>query len=556
MSIKKETHRREFLKALVGSSVYFSGLSSLFPEANAQDIVEDLCVKDWTNHHSYLCGAFKPVVGDMAVSEPLKVIEGRVPPEINGYFFRNGPNPLFDPPGLYHWFDGDGMVHCAEFRNGQVWYRRALVKTERLAAEQRRQRSIRKGASESFGWKGGVWDIGFGGNNNGMADNLWALNSSNTGLIWHHGKLLSGWYIGGKPYELELTSLDTVGKYDFNGQLEPKRGVYAHSKVDPVTGELFFIDTTFNVLPGWPDFLFICRVEKDGQKIHTAKIPMPGARVLHDLAITENYVICVIPATPQLEPGLLGYSKKARTQVIIIPKSEINLKNTKPIYARVELDFAYVLHTVNAFETVMADGKVKLTFEATRIPDPADPELENSLSVPRINYSNFCSHACQWNFELAPKVGSLQAKVDYIEGRQLIEHMTEFPTINMAHNGQYSRYAYFPKFAAKNIAVFDGLMKYDRDRDSVEIFNYPAGEYGSEAQFIPRSGSLDHRFNIENKFIEDDGWVVAFVAKENGRNAELYIWEAPSFKYGPVARLEIPAHIPLGFHGLWVPQDS
>ena len=51
------------------------------------------------------------------------------------------------------------------------------------------------------------------------------------------GRLLALWE-GGPPYELEPSTLDTIGVYDFNGKLQG--AMTAHPKVDPETGELLF----------------------------------------------------------------------------------------------------------------------------------------------------------------------------------------------------------------------------------------------------------------------------------------------------------------------------
>jgi carotenoid cleavage dioxygenase-like enzyme len=48
---------------------------------------------------------------------------GTLPPDMDGMFVRNGPNPQFPPLGPYHWFVGDGMVHGVRGHDGQASYR-------------------------------------------------------------------------------------------------------------------------------------------------------------------------------------------------------------------------------------------------------------------------------------------------------------------------------------------------------------------------------------------------------------------------------------------------
>ncbi|KAL3629820.1 carotenoid cleavage dioxygenase 4 [Castilleja foliolosa] len=52
---------------------------------------------------------FAPV--DELPPTPCQVIEGSLPPALDGAYIRNGPNPKFLPRGPYHLFDGDDMLH-------------------------------------------------------------------------------------------------------------------------------------------------------------------------------------------------------------------------------------------------------------------------------------------------------------------------------------------------------------------------------------------------------------------------------------------------------------
>ena len=63
----------------------------------------------------YLRGAHAPVKDEVeAFDLPVR---GALPPELDGHFLRNGPNPPAGDPG--HWFLGDGMLHGVELRDGQ-----------------------------------------------------------------------------------------------------------------------------------------------------------------------------------------------------------------------------------------------------------------------------------------------------------------------------------------------------------------------------------------------------------------------------------------------------
>jgi carotenoid cleavage dioxygenase-like enzyme len=66
--------------------------------------------------NSYLSGNFAPVRSEDDYD--LEVV-GDIPSGLRGTFYRNGPNPQFEPRGHYHWFTGDGMIHAFFVEGGR-----------------------------------------------------------------------------------------------------------------------------------------------------------------------------------------------------------------------------------------------------------------------------------------------------------------------------------------------------------------------------------------------------------------------------------------------------
>lgn len=54
---------------------------------------------------------------------------------------------------------------------------------------------------------------------------------------------------------------------------------------------------------------------------------------------------------------------------------------------------------------------------------------------------------------------------------------------------------------------------------------------------------------------EDEGYVMAFVHNPVRGAADLTILAAQDFMADPIARVHLPARIPLGFHGNWLPDQ-
>lgn len=82
--------------------------------------------------------------------------------------------------------------------------------------------------------------------------------------------------------------------------------------------------------------------------------------------------------------------------------------------------------------------------------------------------------------------------------------------------------------------------------ESLPITHRHAGVFGSEAPFAPRPGGT----------AEDDGWVLTFVTDTSTWRSECWVFEAPRIAAGPVARVELPARVPAGFHAAWVPGEQ
>ena len=75
----------------------------------------------------YLHGIHAPTTVE-TVSHDLPV-EGELPEDLAGTYLRNGPNARVAPSNLYHWFDGDGMVHSVQLHGGKATYRNRYVRT-------------------------------------------------------------------------------------------------------------------------------------------------------------------------------------------------------------------------------------------------------------------------------------------------------------------------------------------------------------------------------------------------------------------------------------------
>lgn len=254
----------------------------------------------------YLEGNFAPVTEEVTAFD-LEVT-GTLPPDLNGRFLRNGPNPRGEVDAArHHWFLGDGMVHGVRLREGRAeWYRNRYV--------------------------GGD---GFGPNTNviGHAGRTWALVE--------HGTL---------PTEL-TDELETIGTNGFDGTLA--EGYTAHPKRHPDTGELHAVSYFW----AW-DHLRYTVIGADGHLRREVHVPVPGQPMVHDCAITESHLVLFdLSVTFDLDAAMAGQKLPFRwnpdhgARVGLLP---LEARSEEATWYEVEP--CYVYHPLNAYEE--PDGRV------------------------------------------------------------------------------------------------------------------------------------------------------------------------------------------------------
>lgn len=460
----------------------------------------------------YLTGSFAPVDTEI-VAHDLEVL-GDIPPDLRGIFVRNSSNPRFEPPGRYHWFDGDGMLHAVHFEDGRVNYCNRYVRTEGLAADEAAGRALTTGIMErpDLTRAGGPYK-----------------DTGNTDLAFHAGQLLALWWLSGQARIIRLPDLETMGTQTYGGALG--RSISAHPKVDPRTGEMIFFDYAL-----LPPYLTYGVVSADGHVTHHTPIDLPGPRLQHDIAITERFSILFdmsLMFDPQrLRRGQarLAFFPDKPTRFGIVPRF-----GTNDDVRWFEGSPCFMYHTINAWEdgdaVVLIGCKIDAPFvhgsqEVARDGTGADrwPAIGLLRIAPRLH---------RWRFHL--RTGALTE--DTLDDRP-----TEFPRMNDGWLGTPSRYSYNGRVAARDVLQFDGLVKYDVQTGTAVGRDYAPGWAGGEVSFVPRAGAT----------AEDDGYLITFVAEESSGAAELHVLDAQNVASEPIARVRIPQRVPTGYHTRWV----
>ncbi|MCF2528031.1 carotenoid oxygenase family protein [Yinghuangia soli] len=461
----------------------------------------------------YLLGVYAPV-GTEIVADDLEVI-GEVPRDLNGVYLRNGPNRRFAVPGRYHWFDGDGMIHALHFENGRARYTNKWVRTAAFDAETAAGHGL---------WSGVMEDPA--GNPFGNGHGLGLKDSANTDVVFFNGRLLSTWYLCGTPMSMDPLSLRTLGPENFLGTLTGD--FMAHPKVDEATGELFWFDYGPE-----PPYLRYGVVSPDGKVVHTTEIDIPGPRLPHDMAITENHAVLMdLPLIQDQEARRRGryrihFDRELPSRFAVLPRkgdgSQVRWFEAAP---------GYIYHVVNAWE----EGH-EIVMDVCRVKDPQhQPRITHPLAR-MLAYLRLDAQLWRYRFDL--RTGTTR------EGPRDDDN-TEFPMVDSRVVGRRNQYGYAVHIAREDTLLFDGLVRYDLHTGARQDHRFGPGRWGSEAPFAPRDGGT----------AEDDGYLVTFVHDERENRSEVVVLDAADLAAGPVCRILLPQRVPTGFHSCWVRADQ
>ncbi len=450
-------------------------------------------------------------------------VEGEIPRELNGAYYRNGPNPQFAPRGRYHWFDGDGMIHGFFFEDGHCDYRNRWVQTERFRREGEAGQAL----------FGGLADMTAGDERIAGVSG----NAANTNIVWHGGRLLALWEAG-PPHELDPLSLETRGLWDFEGKLvrhlDPALAgndsgivpgiMTAHPKMDPDSGEMLM----FAYAP-LPPFLTYMVVDAAGRLVRSVEIDVPFASMMHDFITTESHVIFpVFPAVFDLEAiektgSPLVWRPEAGTHIGVMPRD-----GGSADVVWVQSDPCYVFHPMNAH----SDGQ-RVIAEVARYPRLPFFGVEGSAPA--------TLH--RWTIDLTSGT---------VKEEALDDCPCEFPRLDERHAGKTYRHGYSgggsrPRdrdFDSR--PGFDAVLHYDLATGKKRMHRLPEGDTLGEPVFVPRSAEAE----------EGDGFVLVLVHRGAANRSDLLVLDACNVDAKPLATVKLPHRIPYGFHGNWRPAQT
>lgn len=467
-----------------------------------------------------------PVRVELEVQNLL--VEGKIPPEINGAFFRAVPDPAHPPmfeddTGL----SADGMVGRFLIEDGHVDYAIKYVHTARYLAEQKARKTL------------------FGRYRNPFTDDPSVegvdRTVSNTTPVWHAGRLFMT-KEDGRAYEVNPLTLETLGSWDYHGALKSET-MTAHVRIDPDTGEMFFFGYEAGGLCSKD--LAYCIADKNGELVSEKwfKLPYPG--MMHDFAITEKYAIFpLFPTTADLERMKAGGPHWAHDQnlecwVGIMPRygdvrSLRGFKGPKGVSA---------FHIINAFD----DGGDRIFMDLHASETNMFPFMREAAGIQKQNWE-IPGATQRWTFDLS-KDGEDFEIADFAPPGDL-------PRIPDAFQGRPYKHGWYlsmnpeggpPLTGGPVGTAFNALLRVEPETGRIDMMTLPPESSINEPAHIP-AADPNH-----------DGWLIAVVDHKKGENdyqSALWVIDGGNISAGPVAKVPMPCRMRPQVHGWWVPMAA
>ena len=448
---------------------------------------------------------FADTVGNQAGTAK---IQGRLPRDLNGVFFRNGPG-RFELGGerYHHWFDGDGFVQRWQIGDGKVSHSGKFVNTQKFVDEQKAGQFL----YPTFGTHV----------SRAAVKNNDTINAANTNLLPFNGRLYALWE-GGSATEIDPLTLETRGIKTWREDLKAMP-FSAHPKAD-ADGSLW----NFGALPG-RDQLALYQLKRDGSLANFGVVEVPNLAMVHDFAISAAHLIFLIPPFDvQHDPKLsfldmhhwAGGGPNARPmRVVVVAKADLQIRQIFELPPRMNfhLGNAYDDGNTTRFDAVMHEG------------DPLR-ELGGLMRGEMQKNDQQRSSTVQITLNYASKRAS--------EAR--LFGVSEFPRVMPQVVGaRHRRLALLGVSLGSADAALNTVNLLNTDTGKTDSYRFDAGWQVEEHVLVPRLHARS----------ETDGYLLGVAQNTAKRQTVLTVFDAARISAGPMALAHLPYRAPHCFHG-------
>jgi carotenoid cleavage dioxygenase-like enzyme len=450
------------------------------------------------------------------------VVEGAIPAEIDGTWYRLTPDPQYPP--LFEddtYLNDDGMISMFRFADRHVDFKSRWVKTERYMNEHQARRRLYGHYRSPY-----TDDPSVQGKGRGVA---------NTTPIWHGGKLLA-LKEDSRAVEVDPNTLETIGSWDYDGRLKSET-MTAHTRYDSETGELYFFGYEASGL-ATRDVAF-CIADKNGELIKEEWFQVPYCALMHDFVLTKEHVIFpVFPTTADLDRIKAGGAhwvwEPDKDSFIGIMPRDGSVKDMRWFRGPARMSF----HFMNAF----TEGKrVHMDFGVANV-NPF-PFIQRASGI-EVHPMQMRGGLVRWTFDLSKPDETWEETAIGDPGDMprvaLKDHMVDY---DIAYYERFDINSGPPLIAGPVGAGFNTMSR-------LEI------KTGKRKDFFIPGATIQEAIHIPSKQAGHEGYL-AFVADlhEEGLS-DVMLLEAEKLDAGPVARIKLPLRLRNQVHGNWYPAEE
>jgi len=447
-------------------------------------------------------------------------IEGKIPDDLNGAFYRVGPDAQYPlAPGNIP-FDGEGHVSMFRIKNGRVDYKTRFVKNERWVAQDKAGKILfpmyRNPSMDDPSVKG------------------LSRSTANTHII-NHRNLLLALKEDSPPCAMDLNTLEMVDPvYTFDGQLN-SAAFTAHPKVDSVTGNI--VAFGYEAQGHGSDIVTAFEITPGGRKIWEASVKVPYVGMLHDFAVTQNYIVLyVIPMVIAHEQMARGGIHWAWDPNGITHFGAFRRDGDGSDVRWFEGPQRSATHMMGAWDD---RGRIFVDVEMSEgNPFPFMPMLDGSNWNPATGTSYITRLSANMN----------SRRPSGYEIERLAQWTGALPRQDDRYNTQPYRYGFL---GTRNMNAPDprqanaGYVRFDHATKTQVFWDAGPGTSLAECCFAPKSATS----------AEGEGYLVGVANRQSeGGRGDLVILDAQRLQEGPVAVVKLPVRAVGQIHGWWVPE--
>lgn len=451
-------------------------------------------------------GVRESIIGPVSARK----IEGTIPVDLQGTLTRIGPGTRESfGTKLNHFFDGDAFVSRFSFSRGACSIHGKFVETAERAKEQLAQKML----FHEFGTTSPTAGF-FAG----------YKNPPNVNVV-NFGSMLFALSESTHPVLVEPKSLDTLGLHNFDSSLSDDVTFCAHPKRDPNNGDFYFFGFSKSLVAR----IIVYRVPAGASTAQEiGRIPMGGFYMVHDMALTENHVVILIPPVRVELTGALLSSSRLTDSLVFE-----NDKNMRAVIFRkdgsaapivlTDLPNALAFHHVNAFE----DRSGRITLNTILYDGPSVLDLFQKWQQPNLPEVS-SSRLVQFKFDLQ------QRRV--VSQRFLTnESRLDFPCIDSTLQGKEIESAYFSAAPTGSLDLLSSpaIVKLNMQTGLASRSEAEPGRTLGETVFVPSRSGEGWLLNMGYDLSEDETYIDVRNAKSLSLQAR--VWSGH--------------YIPLGFHG-------